>query len=523
MNLTAELVALRENTGGLDPNEYARRCCDLAKRLEKAGNYEQAYEAVSGIWPNQREYPKTENLDESNKGEVLMRVGSLAGWLGSVQQVEGSQEFAKNLITSAIEVFESTNQTKKAAEAQSDLALCYWREGSYDEARIHLTNALARLEGDESDLKAVLLIRAGIVEVSAQRLNEALRYFNEAAPLIEKTDDHALRGSFHVEYGLVFRRLAAPENREEYLDRALMEYTAASFHFEQAGHERSLARVENNLGYLFFTVGRFREAHKHLDRARELFVQLKDSGTAAKVDDTRAQALLAEGRLSEAERLIRQTVRVLERGGEQGELAEAFTTYGVVMARLGRHARAHELLGRAMEVAETAGDLEASGRAKLCVIEELPAQTSPQQMAVEYAAAAKLLDGSQDPTTVRRLLACAMMVIEALTSRTEQSEVEAASWEGFSFKREVLKVEKSLIERALRDAGGSVTKGARLLGFRHHQSLIALINSRHRDLLGTRSAVRKRRQHLFSKPRRIKKTPTVQPEVAGDGSGSGAS
>jgi hypothetical protein len=44
-----------------------------------------------------------------------------------------------------------------------------------------------------------------------------------------------------------------------------------------------------------------------------------------------------------------------------------------------------------------------------------------------------------------------------------------------------------------------------LLGFRHHQSLIALINSRHRDLLGTRSAVRKRRRHLFSKPRRIKK------------------
>jgi len=50
-----------------------------------------------------------------------------------------------------------------------------------------------------------------------------------------------------------------------------------------------------------------------------------------------------------------------------------------------------------------------------------------------------------------------------------------------------------------------VTKAARLLGFGHHQSLIALINSRHRELLQTRSAVRKRRQHLFSKPRKIKK------------------
>ena len=85
-----------------------------------------------------------------------------------------------------------------------------------------------------------------------------------------------------------------------------------------------------------------------------------------------------------------------------------------------------------------------------------------------------------------------------------------------SFKREVLKIEKKFIERALRDAGGSVTRASRLLGFRHHQSLIALINSRHRDLLGTRSAVRKRRHHLFSKPRRTRQT--TKPSVSASGS-----
>ena len=87
-----------------------------------------------------------------------------------------------------------------------------------------------------------------------------------------------------------------------------------------------------------------------------------------------------------------------------------------------------------------------------------------------------------------------------------EPEIPTTSWDGFSFKREVLKVEKVFIERALRDAGGSVTRASRLLGFRHHQSLIALINSRHKDLLGTRSAVRKRRHHLFSKPRRTRQT-----------------
>src|SRR5437868_9503642 len=95
-----------------------------------------------------------------------------------------------------------------------------------------------------------------------------------------------------------------------------------------------------------------------------------------------------------------------------------------------------------------------------------------------------------------------------MPSMQEEPEIQTSTWEGFSFKREVLKIEKKFIERALRDAGGSVTRASRLLGFRHHQSLIALINSRHRDLLGTRSAVRKRRHHLFSKPRRTRKQVT---------------
>lgn len=49
-----------------------------------------------------------------------------------------------------------------------------------------------------------------------------------------------------------------------------------------------------------------------------------------------------------------------------------------------------------------------------------------------------------------------------------------------------------------------MTKAAHLLGFKHHQSLINLIISRHPELLNVRSAVRKRRRHLFSKPRKSK-------------------
>jgi len=284
----------------------------------------------------------------------------------------------------------------------------------------------------------------------------------------------------------------------------LMEYTAASFHFELAGNTRYLARVENNLGYLFFTIGKFDEAHKHLDRARRFFFALSDMSMIAQVDDTRARTLLAEGRVAEAERVARNAVRTLEKGDEQAVLAEALTTHGVAFARLGDYPSAKRLLQRAIEVAETTGDPEGAGRAKLSIIEELSGQTPAPQLVSIYQSAAKLLKQSQDPSTSKRLIACAQKVIEGLRTREFQGyEAKDLSWA--SFKREIRKAEKALLARALREAEGSVTKAAHLLGFKHHQSLISIINIRHKDLLKTRSRIRKRRRHIFSESRKPKK------------------
>src|SRR6266446_3910492 len=507
MNLTARLTALREETRGLTRVERARRCCDLAKQLERVGEYEAACEALNEFWPERDDPPQLNDLDEATKAVVLLRVGSLSGWLVSTDQGAGSQETAKDLITRSIEIFERRGQTREAAEASSDLALCYWREGSYDEARIHLTDALNLLENENSDLKAVLLIRAGIVEVWAQKLNEGLSFYNQAARLLDRSEDHALKGTFHNEYGSVFRQLAAPENREDYLDRALMEYTAASFHFELAGNSRYLARVENNLGYLFFTIGKYDEAHKHLDRARHLFFALNDAGAVAQVDDTRARTLLAEGRVSEGERVARYAVRGLEKGDEQAVLAEALTTHGVAHARLGDYPSAKRLLERAIEVAETTGDPEGAGRAKLSIIEELSGQTPAPQLLSIYQSAIELLKQSQDPTTGKRLITCAQILIEAWKGggiEDHVEEVKELSWA--AFRRAVKKAERALIARALREAEGSVTKASTLLGFKHHQSLISIINIRHPDLRKSRSRIRKRRRHLFSESRRSKRT-----------------
>ncbi|HXI26407.1 MAG TPA: helix-turn-helix domain-containing protein [Pyrinomonadaceae bacterium] len=486
-------------------NERAETACNLAKRLETAGDYETAYEALNEFWPDATATPNLADLEEPIAAKLLLRAGALATRRAAAIHGAGDQDTAKNLLTQSWERFEKLNDVTKCAEARGELGLCYWREGAYDEARIHLREATEILGDRDSELRAVLLIRAGVVEVHEQRLDEALLLYNSARPLVEASQDEALKGSFHIGFGMLFRRLARPDDPEGYVDRALIEYAAASYHFEQAGNDRALARVENNLGYLYFTIGRYQDAHTHLDRARHIFIRLKDVATIAQVDETRARTLLAQRHPVEAERIVRAAVRTLERGDQQAVLAEAIATHGVALARLGNDVRARTLFDRAIEVATTAGDLEGAARVKLSLIEEMGQKLPAKDLIAIYRSAVNRLKDSQDQTSVKRLMTCGERLFESLERLEREQHEYNEEWEGFSLKKHVKNAESKVIERALREAEGSVTKAAKLLGFRHHQSLISLLNTRHYDLIEKRSVARKRRRHIVTKPQNDRK------------------
>src|SRR6185295_6254541 len=153
--------------------------------------------------------------------------------------------------------------------------------------------------------------------------------------LFEKINDQMLKGCYHQTVADVLENLWASDGPSNYLDRALIEYAAASYHFEQAEHRTYLANVENNLGFLLYKVNHCQDAHEHLDSARRIFTNLKDKSSVAQVDDTRARVFLKEKRDAEAEKVARSSVRVLENSDRQSLLAEALTTHGTALARLG--------------------------------------------------------------------------------------------------------------------------------------------------------------------------------------------
>lgn len=182
------------------------------------------------------------------------------------------------------------------------------------------------------------------------------------------------------------------------------------------------------------------------ERARSLFDSLGDAAGVAQCDEARARTLVSEGKYEEAERLARSAVTALESSDSPQLLSESLTTLALAQASAGRHVEARATLASAVEAAARA-----------------PA--APNSVAMDAASVEE-------------------------------------RWEGFSLKTEVLRYEAELIESALRDAGGGVSYAARLLGFRHHQTFVALLNNRHKNLLHARTPVVPRRRTTSTRTHR---------------------
>jgi tetratricopeptide (TPR) repeat protein len=434
--MTLRTSLLRELVNpNLDVGGRAELCCELAKEFEDKGEYEEACEILSGLWPRTDQRPRVKGLAPDIAAEVLLRAGVLTGWISS------DQEQAKDFISESLTIFESRKYKKKIAEAQTELALCYMRIAEYDNASDLLKLALTNLTQD-SELKAKAVLRSGIVKRHASLLNEALTYLTGQGRLFDKINSPLLKGCYHQTLGDVLMEVSGRPG--DYLDRVFLEYSAASYHFEQAEHRRYLANVENNLGFLYLEINCCKEAHEHLNRARRILTSLNDRIVLAQVDETRARVFLKEKRNAEAEKAARSSVRTLESSDRPSLLAEALKRHGMALARLGHYSAALNTFRRA-------------------------------------------LDLSQD--SFNRAANVALTAFQELGERLAVKEAITTS--GRPLHEEILLLEHELIKHALQNAQGRVTFAARTLGI-SYQRLTHKLRTKHQDLLKDRSPLRHR-------------------------------
>jgi len=480
------------DTSYLAANEKAELKCRTALELKDRGEYQAARDVMFPLWKGIGSRPDTRGLDADLAPRVLLCVGILTGWLGGVSGVQDADDFARDLITESIRLFEAVGDSRKVAEARAELAQCYWRAGANDEARIWLSTALERLTtGGNARANALLLLSS--VEWAESRYKEVLRILTENERLFEALNNETIKGTYHNQLGITFRAIgAASKRRAAYFQRAIAEYSAADEHFKRARHVIFRAHVKNNIGNVLRELRRFREAHQYLQQARRLFMRTRDSVRTSQVDESRAQVFIAEGRYREGEQTARNAARSFERAGRQTFLAEALVTQGIALARLGETEHAQFIFQRAIEIAHQAGSLNSAGIAALTMIEELGSLSSEVQ-SVAYRQARQWLADRQSPDTKPRLKAVRKKIGGELRHQPKIADVREVLFnQRCDLEDEVLKYERDLIRRTLAKVNGQITDAAKLLNV-GRQRLANRIEKKHPDLLKERTPVRRRR------------------------------
>ena len=257
------------------------------------------------------------------------------------------------------------------------------------------------------------------------------------------------------------------------------------------------ASVKNNEARVLTKLGRFKEAHRLSDQARKVVVRFKNRTLTAQFDGTRAEILIAEGKLKAAETVAHRAASALARVGHRCWLADALILQAIAQARLGNQARTQIILQRAIKVAHEADALNKAGLAALTMIEEVE-HLSPHTLRAAYQQAREWLADSQSREVLARLSAAGGKLADSLCKEMSRDQaVDVLLPKPLDLDQRLLECEHETIKQALAQTDGSVVHAAPLIG-RTYQGLSHMIETKHPDLLKTRTPIRRRQRRKKS-------------------------
>ncbi len=358
----------RQLSLGLTVSERVQVLCTVAREQTDSGNYDAACDVLRPWWVWGK-WPVLAGLRPESSADLLLTTGALAGSVASSRQIPQGQKHGEALLNGAIALFETIGAKGRVAEAQIELALCYYRQGLFDLGRTTFESTLSSLSDDDRELRSLCLIRLASLERHAGRPLEALVRLKQAGQFAGLSGPWAT-GRCHLEYASTYKDLADIESAT-YYDSALKCYQEALIEFEAIGNHRLAAISENNLGFMLINLNQLPRAEVHLLRAQRVFQSFGDRVLCAQVSDSLARLYLALGDWESASDASAEAVRVLEEGDEDALLADALSTQGKILGARGRRGEGKRILERAYRIAERCGDLEGAGRALLIVINEM--------------------------------------------------------------------------------------------------------------------------------------------------------
>lgn len=288
-------------------------------KLERCGKYDEALAELRDIWKDTTTFPNVDEFEPHAAAEIILRCGSLIGFLGHNKQISNSQEKSKNLLTEARTRFLDIYDVEKIAECENYLSLAYWRTGELVEADTWIEQALLHNLPNSNKIRLYSYIIKCLVSLHPSKFEENARLLKSLENDFINFGCSSLKGDFYNHYGLNLRNIGKTAE-------ALEKYKLAKHFHQKSGHQIYLGTVENNIAYLYKSKNIFPEAHEANDNATKIFRQIKDKTREGFSLDTKAQIYFDERKFEEALATSDEAIAILTKSENKKYLVESYLT-----------------------------------------------------------------------------------------------------------------------------------------------------------------------------------------------------
>ncbi|MGC2239086.1 MAG: hypothetical protein WA584_23225, partial [Pyrinomonadaceae bacterium] len=179
-------------------------------KLERCGRYDEALAELNGIWEDTETLPNVEEFEPRIAAEIILRCGSLIGFLGHNKQISNSQEASKNLLTKARHRFLDIDDVEKIAECENYLARGYWQTGELVEAKTWIEESLSHNLPNSSLTRLYSYIIESKIDFANSKYEKILQNFAKLQDDFLKYADNCLKGDFYNHSGLALKNLGNP-------------------------------------------------------------------------------------------------------------------------------------------------------------------------------------------------------------------------------------------------------------------------------------------------------------------------
>lgn len=322
------------------------KLCARLFKLERQGRYEDALSEIGDLWLDKTKLPETEGLSPLLKAELILRCGSIFGFLGHTKQIPESQEKSRNLLTYARNLFLELHDVEKISECENYLALTYWRTGEANEAALWLEESFSRNLSESHDTRIYSYIIKSLVELSLNQPQKILNTLNQIEGVILKSSDNCLKGAYYNQIGIAWDLL-------ENVSKALHNLELAKDFYKKANHQIYIGVICNDLSLLYKTACDFEKAHEMIDISSSIFKKLQDRTHEGCTLDTKSQIFLSERKYEDALTTIENAISTLDKGENKSYVVDSLKTKIKILISMNKLSAATFCLIEAVEVAKT--------------------------------------------------------------------------------------------------------------------------------------------------------------------------